>query len=209
MCVCEWARGREKQRERKRERLSQHAFTCLCVHVLPNDQYHTPTERLAHKRDTPTFTNKAHTQTRTHTELWVKQLPGLTTLTLRDLWQERGESNNKLYRSRLETPLGPHTYTYAPALSWINGCCCVKDRIVQKEEHKHTFMHKGACTVQRRNKGDTGQKEQNVSSDLNSLIWQPAIWRCSIEQMLTPCHAHLNTFTSTRTNVSAHWKNSY
>lgn len=129
-------------------------------------------------------------------------LPGLTTLAQRDPWQERGESNNKLYRSRLGTPLRPHTCTYTLLLCWINGSSCVKDIIVQRGAQTHLYTHKHMYCgemkwVLHNREGDKGQGEQNVSSDLNSLIWHPAICHSSMEQMFTLWHANLNTVRCT------------
>jgi len=137
-------------------------------------------------------------------------LPGLTTLTLRDLWQERGESNNKLYRSRLETPLRPHTHAPTHIDTHIT---VVLDQWVllcegQSHTKRHTYTHKHLYThcwemkrALRIREQDKGQREQNVSSDLNSLIWHPAICYCSVEQMLTLRHTSLNTLTHAQMSV--------
>lgn len=141
---------------------------------------------------------------RAFAELSVKQTgPGLTAFTLRDLWQERGESNSKLYRSRLETPLRPHTHinTHTLQLCWINACSAVKDRAIQRgtptDTHSspHTYTLSEIKEVLGIREPDKGQQEHHVSSDLNSLIWHPAICNCSMEQMLTLRDTSLHTHT--------------
>ena len=135
-----------------------------------------------------------HTHTLMHRAISQTDWPGLTTLTLRDPWQERGESNSKLYRSRLETPLRPHTYTTSHACTHThththtctNTTAVLDQWVLPCEGQSDTKAHKcrRTHTIERDERAARYQRARCGAEGAVRIIWPK-------QSHLTPCNLPL------------------
>lgn len=111
--------------------------------------------------------------------------------------RERGIQQQALSIQTGNPPQATHTHTHTTVDQWV--LLCEGQSNTKRDTHTRTSREmKRALGIRER---DKGQREQYVSSDLNSLIWHPAICHCSAEQMLTLHHTSLNTNTHLRAHT--------